>query len=218
MAGVAKGLAAKITGFDATASTTNGRIGNTIKITLSNGDALTAGPIKQVRVEASSLLNTVPDTRDHYFVATIEISPDDTKFNYLPGAVWSVTIDGREFSYAIPSTTTEPETARTVARHLAAAINAGSKTFEAVLANTGSRITLQDRSAPGASKDPFTVEALQSGGGTVKVVFDIDNSNIVEGRTTVPHYIPYSPFGSYRFGGYGGFGRYPSYYNLFNPR
>jgi len=217
MTGVTEGLAGKVVGFNAASTVNVDGIGNTITITSSNGDPVYVGPITQFRAAAFELKNTEEDVRAHYHEAIIRLAPNPAEFIYVPGAEWSVTIDGRVFSYTAPNDSNTPRTARTIAKGLVEAIKNANKTFTATLSATGSAITITDRTviAGGViSDDPFTIEQFQSGGGEIRVLFDIDKSNIFEGRKSVPVLIPYPIYGLYGFGGFGGF---LGYGNFFNP-
>jgi len=160
--------------------------GGHLLIAAADGSTVAVGPLVQVRRAATLETPTTDgatqtDSRVHYSTAIFTLE-SDSQSAWTGGETWTVEINGRTFSFTVPSTG-PAGTLTTIAAGLALAIDADPSLSAT---SSGATITVSDTTA----NNPFYFK-VSRGSGHLTGVFDVDFANSVSGTTQVPVVLPW---------------------------
>ena len=191
IADIVAALAPQLSNFNASGSTGD------LVLYATDGSPLTIAPVTQFRPKADlfSAADTTTfteDVRPHYYKSVFTLFGNDSTGGWSAGEVWTVTVDGKPYTYTVPSTTAPADrTLQTIAAGLVAAINATTDPITASVASNSPTITIADKDVATGGTDPF-VQVIKRGGGHVTGVFNAagvgDVSGKVEVSTVPPQY------------------------------
>jgi hypothetical protein len=173
----------RLAGVLPTSTYTTSRAGQVLTIRRNDGTLVAVGPVRHIRPGATGPTQPADGGRTWYLAALVELAGE-----YVVGERWSITLDGRQYEVTLPDALPEHRTLGRVAQLLIGAVN-NPTTGDSILRAESvpgqpNRLRIVDRStARTAGDDPFTVQ-VRRGGGTVRVVLDVDRAGSVNG--TVP--------------------------------
>jgi len=179
---VAQGFRAALTAATTYTVSVNGA---DLFISSADGSPVAVGPLTQQRraatLEAPTTTGpTQVDSTVHYSTAIFTLTSDQ-QTAWSAGETWTVTINGRTFSFQVPATG-PTGTLATIAAGLKLAIDADPD-----LSATVSDATITVHDDTGIT--PFTLKVSRGNGGLTGV-FDIDFANTVSGFSQVPVVLP----------------------------
>jgi hypothetical protein len=178
LADVAAALASKI-GSDYSATSISG----TLTITAADGSPVPIEQVKQLRAAAAGFTEVTHDSRQHF--NTVEVTLDSSA-RVVPGEKWSVTVNGKDYTYTVPNLASAKLTLNLVAKGLAAKINEDTAaSYKASLVPMdGYTIVIEDKN--GDLTGPSQTITTKAGrGGSVHAIFDIDKGNYSQGTQAV---------------------------------